>query len=165
MVLNPPHTVTSTNTASTIISGDQIEDQNRKPSHTIRKHDRATDAEGQRLIMDTERPPFGQWLKAAWPDLLTMIIVGAVGLGVSRSSLYSARCWSLTECTGILGATRSQPLIPYSSPGRNDRFPGVRLSTPARGRPDLGRNITCQPSTHSHHSDNADTDPIVLGCA
>ncbi|KAI7553482.1 hypothetical protein KC331_g1206 [Hortaea werneckii] len=81
MVLNPPHTVTSTNTASTIVSGDQIEDQNRKPSRTIRKHDRATDAEGQRLIIDTERPSFGQWLKAAWPDLLTMIIVGAVGLG------------------------------------------------------------------------------------
>ncbi|KAI7198239.1 hypothetical protein KC316_g3854 [Hortaea werneckii] len=81
MVLYPPHTITSTNTASTIVSGDQIEDQNLKPRRTIRKHDRATDAEGRRLIIDTERPSFGQWLKAAWPDLITMIIVGAVGLG------------------------------------------------------------------------------------
>lgn len=164
MTLYPPHTVTSTDNASTIVGGNQIGDQNRKPSRSIRKHDRATNTEGQRPIIDTERPSFGQWLKAAWPDILTMIIVGAAGLGVSRCLFYSARCRGLTECTGILGTARSQPLIPYSS-GRNDRFPRIRLSTPARGRPHLGCNVACQPSAHSRHSDHADTDSVVLGCA
>lgn len=32
------------------------------------------------------RPPFGQWLKATWLDILTMIIMGAIGLGVSIPS-------------------------------------------------------------------------------
>lgn len=29
------------------------------------------------------RPTFGQWLKGVWLDLLTMVILGAIGLGVS----------------------------------------------------------------------------------
>lgn len=28
------------------------------------------------------RPRFGQWLKATWLDILTMAIMGAIGLGV-----------------------------------------------------------------------------------
>ena len=28
------------------------------------------------------RPTFGQWLKVTWLDLLTMVVLGAVGLGV-----------------------------------------------------------------------------------
>lgn len=28
------------------------------------------------------RPRFGQWLKATWLDFLTMVIMGAIGLGV-----------------------------------------------------------------------------------
>lgn len=31
------------------------------------------------------RPTFGQWLKQTWIDILTMIILGAIGLGVSQS--------------------------------------------------------------------------------
>jgi diacylglycerol diphosphate phosphatase / phosphatidate phosphatase len=30
-----------------------------------------------------KRPSFGQWLKATWPDVLTMIVMGIIGLGVS----------------------------------------------------------------------------------
>lgn len=160
MVSYPPHAVTSNDTASTIVSGDQ----SRKPGQTGRKHNPSTDAARDDPIINTKRPSFGQWLKAALPDLLTMIIVGAVGLGVSQASLYSARCWCLTDCTGLLGTTRSQPLVSHSLPGRNDRFPRIRLSTPARSRPDLGRNINCHPSTPSRDSDHADTNPIVLGC-
>ncbi|TAQ91480.1 Phosphatidate phosphatase/4-nitrophenylphosphatase/Peroxidase [Chlorociboria aeruginascens] len=33
------------------------------------------------LNMST-RPPFGQWLKATWLDLVTMVIMGVIGLGV-----------------------------------------------------------------------------------
>lgn len=28
------------------------------------------------------RPRFGQWLKMTWPDILTMAVMGAIGLGV-----------------------------------------------------------------------------------
>jgi len=31
------------------------------------------------------RPSFGQWLKVTWLDILTMIAMGAIGLGVSIS--------------------------------------------------------------------------------
>lgn len=30
-----------------------------------------------------KRPKFGQWLKVTWPDILTMIVMGVIGLGVS----------------------------------------------------------------------------------
>lgn len=35
----------------------------------------------------SKRPSFGQWLKLIWLDILTMIIMGAVGLGVSERIL------------------------------------------------------------------------------
>jgi diacylglycerol diphosphate phosphatase/phosphatidate phosphatase len=28
------------------------------------------------------RPSFGQWLRSVWLDILTMAILGAIGLGV-----------------------------------------------------------------------------------
>lgn len=31
----------------------------------------------------TTRPTFGQWLKYTWLDILTMAVLGAIGLGVS----------------------------------------------------------------------------------
>jgi hypothetical protein len=31
----------------------------------------------------SKRPSFGQWLKYTWLDILTMAIMGAIGLGVS----------------------------------------------------------------------------------
>jgi hypothetical protein len=30
------------------------------------------------------RPPFGLWMRTVWLDLLTMVFLGAVGLGVRR---------------------------------------------------------------------------------
>lgn len=34
------------------------------------------------------RPMFGQWLKYTWLDILTMAVIGALGLGVSQ-------CWNI----------------------------------------------------------------------
>lgn len=34
----------------------------------------------------SKRPSFGQWLKLTWLDILTMVIMGAIGLGVSPYS-------------------------------------------------------------------------------
>ncbi len=31
----------------------------------------------------TARPTFGQWLRHTWIDILTMVVMGAIGLGVS----------------------------------------------------------------------------------
>lgn len=33
------------------------------------------------------RPSFGQWLKHTWLDIVTMVIMGVIGLGVSHKSL------------------------------------------------------------------------------
>src|SRR3569833_3322690 len=40
------------------------------------------------------RPTFGQWLRYAWLDLLTMVAMGALGLGVS---------WLASPCVRVLG--------------------------------------------------------------
>lgn len=32
------------------------------------------------------KPKFGQWLKATWPDILTMVVMGMLGLGVSLNA-------------------------------------------------------------------------------
>ena len=38
-----------------------------------------------------KRPSFGQWLKVTWPDVLTMIVMGIIGLGVSVAQRHSER--------------------------------------------------------------------------
>jgi hypothetical protein len=40
------------------------------------------------LSMNT-RPSFGQWLKVTWLDLVTMVIMGILGLGVSSLQFLS----------------------------------------------------------------------------
>lgn len=37
------------------------------------------------VLAYSRRPTFGQWLKCTWLDILTMVIMGAIGLGVSNS--------------------------------------------------------------------------------
>ena len=37
--------------------------------------------------LENRRPTFGQWLKATWVDILTMIAMGLVGLGVRDRAL------------------------------------------------------------------------------
>ena len=36
-----------------------------------------------------KRPNFGQWIKIAWPDIVTMAIMGVIGLGVCSNDLVS----------------------------------------------------------------------------
>ena len=33
------------------------------------------------------RPRIGQWIKMTWPDILTMLVMGVIGLGVSMAYL------------------------------------------------------------------------------
>jgi diacylglycerol diphosphate phosphatase/phosphatidate phosphatase len=44
--------------------------------HHAEKHDGAFEPHMNR------RPSFGQWMRSAWLDILTMAILGAIGLGV-----------------------------------------------------------------------------------
>lgn len=37
------------------------------------------------------RPTFGQWLKVTWLDILTMVAMGAIGLGVSGAQICTQR--------------------------------------------------------------------------
>jgi len=46
------------------------------------KHEKRHHGGAQNMSM---APSFGQWLKAVWLDILTMVILGAIGLGVSLS--------------------------------------------------------------------------------
>jgi diacylglycerol diphosphate phosphatase / phosphatidate phosphatase len=60
-----------------------------EPSHATA----ATPAKGSRGHVAepytmAHRPSFGQWLKHTWLDLLTMVIMGAIGLGVCDMVLY-----------------------------------------------------------------------------
>jgi hypothetical protein len=61
----------------------------------------------------TSRPRFGQWLKATWLDLLTMIILGAIGLGVSSLDDFSI---DLLTSLGISSTSRAISVIPSRLP-------------------------------------------------
>ena len=48
---------------------------------------RATYGDGQL----NKRPRFGQWLKSTWPDILTMVVMGILGLGVYEADPAPSR--------------------------------------------------------------------------
>ena len=47
------------------------------------------------------RPSFGQWIRATWLDLLTMVAMSAIALGVKSSPSPNLALWSNTDM--ILG--------------------------------------------------------------
>jgi len=48
----------------------------------------------------SRRPTFGQWLKGTWLDLLTMVVLGAVGLGVYYAPPAPTRSFAVTFTDG-----------------------------------------------------------------
>ncbi|KAI5357691.1 Putative phosphatidic acid phosphatase type 2/haloperoxidase [Septoria linicola] len=50
------------------------------PSHEKHQRKAARNDYGDAFL--SSRPTFGQWIKVTWPDILTMIVMGAIGLGV-----------------------------------------------------------------------------------
>lgn len=38
-----------------------------------------------------KRPKFGQWIKLTWPDILTMAVMGVIGLGVYEADPAPSR--------------------------------------------------------------------------
>ncbi|KAK6072731.1 PAP2 superfamily protein [Seiridium cupressi] len=48
----------------------------------------------------SKRPSFGQWLKYTWLDILTMVIMGAIGLGVYEAHPAPTRSFPVTFSDG-----------------------------------------------------------------
>ncbi|KAI0396762.1 phosphatidic acid phosphatase type 2/haloperoxidase [Xylariaceae sp. FL0594] len=48
----------------------------------------------------SRRPTFGQWLKATWLDILTFIIMGALGLGIYMAPPAPSRSFAVTFADG-----------------------------------------------------------------
>ncbi|KAK6438194.1 hypothetical protein LTR95_005602 [Oleoguttula sp. CCFEE 5521] len=46
------------------------------------------------------RPTFGQWIKGTWLDLLTMLIMGVIGLGVYKAPPAPSRSFPVYQVTG-----------------------------------------------------------------
>lgn len=46
------------------------------------------------------RPSFGQWLKVTWVDIVTMICMGAIGLGVCSIALLRNSYFYVGNCSG-----------------------------------------------------------------
>ena len=61
----------------------------------------------------SSRPSFGQWLKLTWPDILTMIVMGAIGLGVYEAPPAPSRSFPVDFPNGNVvssGSTDKQLL-------------------------------------------------------
>lgn len=64
------------------------------PATATTGHHKSTSAHNngnQAYYSMATRPSFGQWLKFTWLDIVTMICMGAIGLGVSILSLWPSR--------------------------------------------------------------------------
>jgi hypothetical protein len=51
------------------------------------------------------RPTFGQWLKGTWVDILTMIALGAIGLGVYEADPAPTRSFPINFVDGVSSHT------------------------------------------------------------
>ena len=74
------------NTATAIGSGNGTGTVREKPARTGIMGRRERKNTGNAVHGNgtlNSRPKFGQWIKVTWPDLLTMVIMGIIGLGVS----------------------------------------------------------------------------------
>lgn len=61
------------------------------------KHEKHHHGEAHNMSM---APSFGQWLKAVWLDILTMFILGAIGLGVYFAPPAPSRSFAITFSDG-----------------------------------------------------------------
>ncbi|KPI41251.1 Lipid phosphate phosphatase 1 [Cyphellophora attinorum] len=90
-----------------------------------RMSNRRSRSRKQRQMFDMEsgafnhRPKFGQWLKFIWLDLLTMAIMGAIGLGVYFADPAPSRSFPVTFARGSQDVV--YPEVAY--PLRNEIVP------------------------------------------
>ena len=79
---------TDANTAPAV--GTEKHGRNNIMSRKERKHGKSRATYGDGTL--NKRPKFGQWLKSTWPDILTMVIMGMLGLGVCDISKRYLKC-------------------------------------------------------------------------
>ncbi|KAI9808158.1 MAG: hypothetical protein M1825_004615 [Sarcosagium campestre] len=65
------------------------------PPHTEPKHGRRGQHGTTTAISTNSRPSFGQWLKVTWLDIVTMIAMGAIGLGVYEANPAPTRSFAV----------------------------------------------------------------------
>lgn len=53
------------------------------PATTTPRTSRKSHSNSSPYYSMATRPSFGQWLKYTWLDILTMVVMGVIGLGVS----------------------------------------------------------------------------------
>lgn len=79
-----------------------------------------------------KRPSFGQWLKYTWLDILTMIAMGAIGLGVSTSlpdSIHPSLRGPTNTHLGLRSRSRPVQILSRHLLRRRDCLPRVWLSS------------------------------------
>jgi hypothetical protein len=72
------------------------------------------------------RPRFGQWLKGTIFDIITMIVMGVIGLGVSSATQGPPYSSSLTR-PGLLRTACSVPVLPRGVRKRQHCVSRVRI--------------------------------------
>ncbi|OTB05357.1 hypothetical protein M426DRAFT_29770, partial [Hypoxylon sp. CI-4A] len=75
------------------------------------------------------RPSFGLWLRITWPDLVTMLVLGAVAFGVYTLHPPGTRMFPLTieDTGGVVYPQFAYPYRPQIIPSWLDRFLAVSV--------------------------------------
>jgi hypothetical protein len=107
------------------------------------------------------RPTFGQWLKATGLDILTMFILGAIGLGVSIR-VRNEKSSPLT-LPGLLRQPGSNPVIPSPLPRWRDCVSSILLSASQRDCSNLGCCTSRQSGSHCRLLHCSNSSPQLLG--
>ena len=84
--------VGATNPTNTTTMGGTSNDHEMRQPNKISRREPGQHDKGDLLLGDRHvniRPSFGQWIKHTWLDILTMVVMGAVALGVSRCLMTS----------------------------------------------------------------------------
>ncbi|KAI1323725.1 acid phosphatase/Vanadium-dependent haloperoxidase [Xylariaceae sp. FL0255] len=79
--------------------GDGPVADNHHTSRRERRHGAARDNSYRESSM-MKRPSFGQWLKVTWKDIVTFIIMGALGLGIYEAHPAPTRSFAVTFSDG-----------------------------------------------------------------
>ncbi|KAF2428281.1 PAP2-domain-containing protein [Tothia fuscella] len=88
-----PNTTTSTGAATTTTAP---HDHHEKKAHTKAAGTGRGGKHGTYPEALNSKPTFGQWIKGTWLDILTMVIFGAIGLGIYMSPPAPSRSFPVT---------------------------------------------------------------------
>ena len=135
-------------------------------SHTQRRGLFSSDKEARNHHRDdtgylNRRPTFGQWLKVTWLDILTMVILGVIGLGVYEAHPAPTRSFPINFVDGVIFAPHQLAFSANYAPG--DRVSSIRLPPSQRDCSNLARSSARRPGPHILLPSHADPHPLVLG--